>query len=78
MVYKYFSTLFFVVPVDSAICAYSRITDTSWLDSKFTTAQVKDPSKCMQTLTFFRKNGFVMQNHEPGIHSDKIWAESTT
>ena len=34
-------------------------------------SQVRNPSKCMQTLTFFRKIGLVMQNHERGIHSDR-------
>ena len=32
----------------------------------------------MKTFALCRKNGLVMQNHELGIHTNKIWADSTT
>ena len=38
----------------------------------------KNPVKCMKTLAFCKKNGWVMQNHQLGIQSDKIWENSTT
>ena len=49
--------------------------DTWWLDSKFSTTiyqyQIENPVKCMKTLAFCQKNGFVMQNHGLGINSVK-------
>ena len=32
----------------------------------------------MKIIAFCRKNGLVMQNQGLGIHSDKIWADSST
>ena len=41
-------------------------------------AQKENPLKCMKILGFCRQNGWVMQNHGIGKHSDKIWADFTT
>ena len=53
--------------------------DTWWLDSKLSTARNHIPIPMYESLAFRKKNGLVMQNHKlQGIHSDKIWADSTT
>ena len=31
-----------------------------------------------ENLSFLQKNGLVMQSHRLGMHSTKIWADSTT
>ena len=57
-----------------------------WLDLKFSAAQLPNPipipnikyCKINENLSFLNRNGWVLQNHRLGIHSNKIWADSTT
>ena len=56
----------------------ARTTDAWWLDPKFSIAKKQFPKPKLKILAFCWKNALVMQNHGPGIQSEKFWADCTS
>ena len=57
------------------ITDYGRMITRSLQPKSISQSKIENPVKYMKILAFCWKNGWVLQNHGLGIHSDKIWAD---